>query len=96
MLRDVVPKMYIVQSNRAEDFGSRARTVTVAARSTDRVFEARPSETSLFVLSGVVSIADAERGAAVRVPASAAGGRVIPRFWAAKRAADALARTGTE
>ncbi len=94
MLRDLVPKMYIVQSNRAEDFGIRARTVAV--RSTDRIFEARPSETSLFVLSGVVSVADPERCAAVRVAASAAGGRVVPKFWAAKRAADALARTGTE
>ena len=96
MLRDLVPKMYIVQSNRVEDFGIRARTVAVAARSTDRIFEARPSETSLFVLSGVVAVADPERCAAVRVAASAAGGRVVPKFWAAKRAADALARTGTE
>lgn len=98
MLRDVVPKMHIVPSIGAGEFDIRAQAVAASARSADRIFEARPSETSGFVLSGVVSVVDAGRGASVRVLADEgqAWRPAAPEFWAAKRAADALARTGIE
>ncbi len=97
-------RMSIVQSTKAEDFSIRTQTAIASARSTDWIVEARPSETTVFVLSGVVTVADAAQGASVRVSAGegtrvavpAAEGPAAPKIWGAKRAADALSRTGTE
>ena len=64
----------------------------------------RPSETTVFVVSGDVTVADAAQGASVRVAAGegtsvavpAADGPSAAEIWGARRAADALSRTGTE
>ena len=66
--------------------------------------EAKPSETADFVLSGVVAVADAAQSASVRVSAgegtsvaaSAGAEPAVQKTWGAKRAADALSRTGIE
>ena len=97
-------RMSIVQSTRAEDFSIRTETAIASARSTDWIVEAKPSETTVFVLSGVVTVADGAQGASVRVSAgegtsvaaSTASGPTAPKIWGAKRAADALSRTGIE
>lgn len=97
-------RMSIVQSTKAEDFSIRTRTAIASARSTDWIVEAQPSETAVFVLSGVVTVADAAQGASVRVSAgqgtsvvaSAAASPAAPKIWGAKRAADALSRTGVD
>ena len=90
----------IQQTGKAEDFGIRSQTAATA-RSTDWIVEAQPSETKVFVVSGVVSVADPAQGASVRrlagkgtsVAGSAAEGPAAPKIRGAKRAADALART---
>ncbi len=97
-------RMSIVQSTKAEDFSIRTETAIASARSTDWIVEAQPSETTVFVLSGVVTVADSAQSAFVRVSpgegtsvaASAAAGPTAPKIWGAKRAADALSRTRME
>ncbi len=97
-------RMSIVQSTRAEDFSIRTETAIASARSTDWIVEAQPSETTVFVLSGVVTVANSAQSAFVRVSpgegtsvaASAAAGPTAPKIWGAKRAADALSRTRRE
>ncbi len=97
-------RMSIVQSTKAEDFSIRTETAIASARSTDWIVEAKPSETTVFVLSGVVTVAGGAQDASVRVSAgegtsvaaSTAAGPTAPKIWGAKRAADALSRTGIE
>lgn len=97
-------RMSIVQSTKAEDFSIRTQTAIASARSTDWIVEAQPSETTVFVVSGGVTVADAARGASVRLSAgegtsvtgAAADSPAAPEIWGAKRAADALSRTGRE
>ncbi|MDJ0945849.1 MAG: FecR domain-containing protein [Kiloniellales bacterium] len=97
-------RMSIVQTTKAENFSVRTQTAVASARSTDWIVEAQPSETTVFVLSGVVTVADASRSTSVRVSPgegtsvalTAAEGPTTPKIWGAKRAADALSRTGIE
>ena len=97
-------RMSIVQSTKAEDFSIRTQTAMASARSTDWIVESQPSETTIFVLSGVVTVSDAAKGASVQVAAgegtnvaaSAAASPTAPKVWRAKRAADALSRTGRD
>ncbi len=97
-------RMSIVQSTRAEDFSIRTETAIASARSTDWIVEAQPSETTVFVLSGVVTVANSAQSAFVRVSpgegtsvaASAADGPTAPKIRGAKREADALSRTRRE
>ena len=97
-------RMSIVQSTTAEDFSIRTETAIASARSTDWIVEAQPSETTVFVMSGVVTVADSAQSAFVRVSpgegtsvaSSATAGPTAPKIWGAKRAADALSRTRIE
>jgi len=82
-------RMNIVQSTKTEDFSIRTKTAIASARSTDWIVEAQPSETAVFVLSGVVTVAGAAQGASVRVSAgqgtsvaaSSSASPAAPKIW---------------
>lgn len=96
-----IMRMSLSQSTMAENFAIRTETAVASVRSTDWIVEVTESDTQVFVVSGVVRVADSENARGVDLKAgdgtSVAAGAApkSPSVWGRPRVAKVLARTGS-